>query len=878
MNDPPPTSDRQRLAALAVKVIEADPGERDALIAEATANRPDLQDKLVRIIEESSSPDAGDPLDALGEIFRLAVADMPSEPFDQSGTQIDRYRLVRLLGAGAYGAVYLAEQEQPVRRSVAIKVIKLGMDSASVLARFEQERQVLALMDHPGVARILDGGATTQGTPYFVMEYVDGDPITVFCDRNRLGVKNRLSLFASVCEAVQHAHMRGVIHRDLKPSNILVHEGEDNTPRAKVIDFGIAKAVLGPTTPAATLTQRDELVGTLEYMSPEQARGGSLGVDVRADVYSLGAVLYELLAGQLPFDPKDLRARGTAGACELISTKDPLRPSARLAAAGEAAGTIAGDRSMSVSTLTDSLRRELEWIPLYAMRKDREHRYQSVQQLGDDIRAYLRGHALVAGPESTTYRVRKFARRHRTGVAVGVAIMAALGLGAFGLTAGLLRANAALRIADARADQLDRLSAFLEQTIGGVDPVIAQGMDRQLFVRVLQSSEAALDATSFDAPREFRVRLMLARAYQTLGEPEHGRPHVRRLEELQDAAQPDALSVAQLLEHRYWLLKHDNEMAESELLLNDMIAHCDARLGRTSIQAIHAVCWLADTHAVRRDGVPQREDVIRSLLADAESRAVEGFGKGSEQHADVLHAASTVLHFLGAGSKEEAAEYGSRAVQMYADALGPGSVQSIAATARLASHLLFVPDYDECIRLYRSVVESARQVLGEQHSVTSSIHSGLGRALLWREKPADLLDAIEHLTTAVDLYRSGGPRHRGAYLSSANWLVIALSRNGQLQAALELARESSEVAVEVAHVPAFDAIVAVVCQRSGEVDQDALAEQHLISMYSAACARHGDDTAIARSTAKAVAAFHKRKGNEESAREWAARGSVPVSQ
>ena len=876
MNDPPPTSDRQRLAALAVKVIEADPGERDALIAEATASRPDLRDKLVRIIEESSSPDAGDPLDALGEIFRLAVADMPSEPFDQSGTQIDRYRLVRLLGAGAYGAVYLAEQEQPVRRSVAIKVIKPGMDSASVLARFEQERQVLALMDHPGVARILDGGATTQGTPYFVMEYVDGDPITAFCDRNRLGIRDRLSLFASICDAVQHAHMRGVIHRDLKPSNILVHKGEDNTPQAKVIDFGIAKAVLGSATPAATLTQRDELVGTLEYMSPEQARGGSLGVDVRADVYSLGAVLYELLAGQLPFDPEELRALGTAVACELISTKDPQRPSARLAASGEAADTIADDRSTSVSTLTDSLRRELEWIPLYAMRKDREHRYQSVQQLGDDIRAYLHGHALVAGPENTAYRVRKFARRHRTGVAVGVAIIAALGFGAFGLTAGLLRANTALRVADARADQLDRLSAFLEQTIGGVDPVIAQGMDRQLFVRVLQSSESALDATSFDASREFRVRLMLARAYQTLDEPERGRPHVLRLEELLADAQPDPRSIAQMLEYRYWILKHDNKLAECEAVLNELIEHCDTHLGRSSIEAIHALCWLADTHVVRQDGVPQREETIRSLLADAEARAVEGYGAVSEQRAEVLHAASTVLHFLGAGSKEEAAEYGSRAVQMYADALGPGSVQSIAATARLASHLLFVPDYDECIRLYRTVVDAAPQVLGEKHELTISIHSGLGRGLLWRENPDDLADAIAHLDTATILYRSSGPRLRGAYLSTCNWLIIALLRDNQLQTALELARESSSVAVEAAHIPAFEAIVAVVCQRSGELDQDAIAEQHLTAMYGESRARHGEDAAITRSTAGALAAFYKRRGDDSSAQEWSGRQSAPV--
>lgn len=872
MNAPLTQTDRHRLAALAVRAIEAEPAERERVILELTADCPHLREALADVVTESTSQLDDDPLADLAEAFKLAIADEDlADPLDLSGTTIDRYALIRRLGAGAYGVVYLAEQQQPVHRTVALKIIKPGMDTSSVLARFGQERQVLALMDHTSIARIFDGGATAQGLPYFVMEYVDGAPITTFCDSHQLDVRERLKLFLSVCEAVQHVHIKGVIHRDLKPSNILVTQTTDGAPHAKVIDFGIAKALHGPVTPLATLTRRDEFVGTLEYMSPEQASAGPLDVDTRADVYSLGAVLYELLTGMLPFDPRELHDRTEAEAREFISTKEPPRPGSRVANAGNTAADVATRRSTTPAALVDTLRRELEWIPMYALRKDRGERYQSVQQLADDVRAYLEGMALAAGPESASYRVRKFARRHRAALVVLAILMAALSIGAAGLFAGMVRAQRALAVADDRATQLDRLSTFLETIFGGIDPVVARGLDRELLLRVLASAEAAMGESTLDAAQEFRVRLMLAEAYLALDEAERGRPHIDRSGQLLSIVPTDDARLARLYKYQFWLLKHDDRLAEGEAHLRMLVDHCDAQIGRTSAQSIEAVCWLADIIAQQKDRVAERDSEIRFLLKDAESRAIEGFGEGSQKHADALHAASTVLHFVKPPAKAEAAEAGKRAVQMYSATAGPDSAQTIEATARLASHYLFLPDYNECIALYRQVLEPAQRVLGKTNHMTISIHGGLGRALLWRAQAEDLDDAIRHLAIAADFYSSAGPHQRGDYLSAANWLVIAMVKAEDLENAIARAREASAVAVEIGHAQAFNAIVPVVAERSGAIGQDATAEEFLKAMHAKATTLHAENAALVRGTAAALVTFYKRTGDQEAEQLWARR-------
>lgn len=313
--------------------------------------------------DEENRPDESEKDD--GAAF--PTHSLPDSPEDL-GTQIGPYKLLSVLGEGGFGIVYRAEQKQPVRRQVALKVIKPGMDSKQVIGRFEAERQALALLDHPNIARVFDAGATENGRPYFVMEYVKGTPITEYCDRNKLDIQERLELFIQVCEAIQHAHQKGIIHRDIKPSNILVSQQEEKAV-TKVIDFGVAKAIHQPLTERTLFTQQGQLIGTPEYMSPEQAELTKEDIDTRSDIYSLGVLLYELLTGILPFEKDTLYQAAFDEILRVIRVEDPPRPSTRLLSLGEQATQIAASRRTDIRTLAVRLNKELEWIPLMAMRK-----------------------------------------------------------------------------------------------------------------------------------------------------------------------------------------------------------------------------------------------------------------------------------------------------------------------------------------------------------------------------------------------------------------------------------------------------------------------------------------------------------------------------
>ena len=339
------------------------------------------------------------------------------------GRQLGPYTLTSVLGEGGYGIVYLAQQERPFKRQVALKLIKPGMDTKHVMARFEAERQALALLDHPNIAHVFDAGTSDDGRPYFAMEYVNGPSITRHCDQEKLSIDDRLSLFCRVCEAIQYAHQKGIIHRDIKPSNILVSV-ENGAALPKVIDFGIAKALTERLTEQTLYTTDGQFVGTPGYMSPEQADLRHKDIDTRSDVYSLGAVLYVLLTGALPFDSQTFREGGIEQIRRTIREEEPQSPSTRLSRLSDDAPAIAASRQTSVATLIRKLHTELEWIPLKAIQKKREWRYQSVAELGADIDNYLHGRPLRAGPPSKLYAARKFIRRHRFAVLAGASIVA----------------------------------------------------------------------------------------------------------------------------------------------------------------------------------------------------------------------------------------------------------------------------------------------------------------------------------------------------------------------------------------------------------------------------------------------------------------------
>ena len=425
-------------------IFGLDPDQLDELLSIGTddVNEADPKNKKSPPVDNVASvqkSDAPSPKGSLGVFV------------EQAGSRIGHYKLLSVQGEGGMGLVYLAEQEEPIRRRVALKVIKPGLDSARVIARFEAERQALALLDHPNIAHVYEAGTTESGRPYFVMEYVKGLPITEHCDRYKLTIEDRLNLFLQVCHAVHHAHQKGIIHRDVKPSNILV-TSQDDQAVPKIIDFGVAKAISQPLTERTFFTEQGQLFGTPEYMSPEQADMANEDIDTRSDIYSLGVLLYVLLTGALPFDSKILREGGVEHIRHVIRETDPKTPSTRLSSLGEEAKKVAQSRRTEIATLAKKLHKELEWIPLKAMRKERAERYRSASEFADDIENYLKGAPLIAGPLSTMYRLKKLVRRNQALVTGIAAVMAVLVAGIIVSTLFAIKAQREAKVSQSLTD------------------------------------------------------------------------------------------------------------------------------------------------------------------------------------------------------------------------------------------------------------------------------------------------------------------------------------------------------------------------------------------------------------------------------------------
>src|SRR5687768_11560838 len=392
-----------REEALFIDALAQPPEQRGTFLAQQCGADAALLARMAALIAAH---------DGTSSLLEPVVVTRDVNPDEKPGDWIGRYKLLQKIGEGGCGVVWMAEQEEPVRRRVALKVIKLGMDTKAVVARFEAERQALAMMDHPNIAKVHDAGSTDTGRPYFVMELVRGIPITKYCDENHLTPKERLELFIKVCQAIQHAHQKGVIHRDIKPSNILVTVN-DGAPTPKVIDFGIAKATQGKLTDATVFTAFEQFIGTPVYMSPEQAEMSSLDIDTRSDIYSLGVLLYELLTGRPPFDPKAFAQAGVDQIRQQIRDTEPAKPSRRLETLDDdERTTIARLRNTAPAQLSLLLRGDLDWIIMRCLEKDRTRRYDTANGLAMDIQRYLRNEPVIARPPSTAYLLKKLIRRH----------------------------------------------------------------------------------------------------------------------------------------------------------------------------------------------------------------------------------------------------------------------------------------------------------------------------------------------------------------------------------------------------------------------------------------------------------------------------------
>ncbi|MCX6953027.1 MAG: serine/threonine-protein kinase, partial [Verrucomicrobia bacterium] len=428
---------------------------------------------------------------------------------EKPGDWIGRYKLLDQIGEGGCGVVYMAEQVEPVRRRVALKIIKPGMDTRSVIARFEAERQALALMDHPNIAKVFDAGATGSGRPYFVMELVRGTKITTYCDEHALPTEDRLKLFIQVCQAVQHAHQKGIIHRDLKPANILVTTAENCAPSPIVIDFGIAKATTNqPLTDKTLFTAFEMLIGTPAYMSPEQAVQGSVDVDTRTDIYSLGVLLYELLTGTTPFDAGELLKAGLDEVRRAIREQDPARPSARLGRmTREQQTTVAQRRKAEPPGLIRVMSGDLDWITMKALEKNRARRYETASGLAADVNRFLINETVAARPPSASYRLRKAVSRHKLLFVVlgSVALLLVASLTA--IAASLSKERQARREADAdrlkalaEAGKSRQVTQFLEEMLQGVGPSVALGRDTTLLREILDKTAARAEKELADQP------------------------------------------------------------------------------------------------------------------------------------------------------------------------------------------------------------------------------------------------------------------------------------------------------------------------------------------------------------------------------------------
>ncbi len=446
------TNDRlHRIEELFHKARVLDPADRASFLDEECDAALDLRAEVESLLAHTDSGTSRMKLRPDDSVTKAVLVDR-GPVSEGPGTRIGPYKILQQIGEGGFGVVYMAEQQEPVQRRVALKIIKLGMDTKQVIARFEAERQALAMMDHPNIARVLDAGATETGRPYFVMELVKGISVTEYCDKGKLSMRQRLDLFLDVCHAVQHAHQKGVIHRDIKPSNVLVTL-HDTRPVPKVIDFGIAKATSHRLTEKTLFTEFRYFIGTPEYMSPDQAEISGLDVDTRTDIYSLGVLLYELLTGTTPFDSQTLRAGGYGEIQRIIREVEPPKPSTRLGTLEGKEGTdIALFRRAEPGSLSRLMRGDLDWVVMKALEKDRTRRYQSASELAGDIERYLENQPVIAGPPSVGYKFRKFVQRHRLGVTavalIAVALVTGLGLATAGFVQARREAQRSQQIAD----------------------------------------------------------------------------------------------------------------------------------------------------------------------------------------------------------------------------------------------------------------------------------------------------------------------------------------------------------------------------------------------------------------------------------------------
>ena len=727
----------RRMQEVFLHASALDKNERATYLDSACADDPELRAEVEEMLAAESR---------VGTFL-----ESPASPPGASGRpptvetdpkNVGPYKLLKRLGSGGMGVVYLAEQTEPVRRQVALKLIKTGMDTEQVVARFEMERQSLAMMEHPGIARVLDAGATDDGRPYFVMEVVRGTPITAFSNKQKLSLDQRLELFARVCDALHHAHQKGIIHRDIKPSNVLV-ENRSGEVTPKIIDFGIAKATNQRLVDGGLHTGVGQIIGTPEYMSPEQADVSGLDLDTRSDIYSMGVMLYELLAGTLPFDTATGRSAGLSQIQRVLSEEEPPTPSTKVSSIDGARITC----GLSPRELRRRLKGDLDWIVMKAIDRDLNRRYQAASEFASDIRRHLAHEPVLASPPGTTYRLRKFVRRHRTAVTGSVAALLLLLGGVVATTSQAIRATRAEREALHQAALAAEVNDFLISMLSEANPANRPAGIVFTVVDALETAARMVDAGERSPRLEAEVRRVVGVTFYSLGRYEEAEKQTRTaLETLQSLDEVPAVELARLQVQLGNILVDSGGVDEAERLLEEARDIFAAAGSDYIVSWATATQYLADVARVRGDR-GSAEELNETALAAA--RSVHGDPATTIEASILIDLGSLDLELMEVESAEARIR---EALSLQRSVFGDLHPTIATTQLSLAKVLSEKGEFDTASRLFQASLETIRRVFGEDHIRVAVILHNYGFHLMKRDPE----QAASYLREAVQVLEGRG--------------------------------------------------------------------------------------------------------------------------
>jgi serine/threonine protein kinase/tetratricopeptide (TPR) repeat protein len=739
----------RRLVDVVGEALQLPGSERSAAIERACGDDAELLAEARALLAEARATSFDAVTARIGAAVDRAAQSLLGVEAPAS-RQVGPYRIVGVLGEGGMGTVYHAEQTEPIRREVALKMVRVGLRGERALARFERERQALAAMDHPGVARILDAGATGDGVPYFAMELVRGDPITTFCDRRRMDVDARIELFADVCHAVQHAHIKGVLHRDLKPSNVLVSE-VDGRAQPRIIDFGIARAIEVSGDAESMHTALGSVIGTLEYMSPEQAAGGATPVDTRSDVYSLGVILYELVTGALPFESSSLRRAGAIEAQRLIRDTDPPTPARRFTGT-PGRETIARARDTDARALERRLTGDVGRVVMKALEKEPARRYQSASDLAADLGRLRRHEPVEAAPPGRRYRAARFVRRHRTAVTAASVVALALVVGATMATVGLMRAKRAQARAENEARRATMIRDFFTGMLGAVRPENAKGR----VITVLEVVDSTAARIERDRPFEddpvvlAAVLQSLGETYRSLDEYDRAIPLFERALALRrDALGRDHDQTLNSLNKLSTTQAQMGDLRAAIATATEVLASRERTLGRKHPEYVAALSNLGNMHA----DIGEYDRAVPMLR---ESLAIDREVLGND-HADLafsLNNLATVL--VDVGDFDGAIPLHEESLALRRRHFGEPGAEVAVALGNYARALDGAGRYAEAEASARAALAMSETVFGPAHHRTSTTRVRLAEILLHTGRAGEAESALR---PAVATYAAIGGRY-----------------------------------------------------------------------------------------------------------------------